>query len=412
MLNKLSFNLMNELNESETKAIQIKKKVFMEGSDVRVEELKEEKNYVLTEDASSALDSVISGDEVYFRDPDGVAMVVRYSENYQNPEDYDEGYKSEYGGDPEELEAAKQAAEEGNVWEFVGVDDDGTETGTVYNIVYGKEELRRMLEDLREVKMIKKLEDNQIEDAKADSIEKGLYSEGEKICKECNKPIAECDCKKDKVEEAAPTDTSKEDRLASLKTQLEKDGDQLADDEKAAIEDEISNLEKELQEGCDKSLNEEYSDRLGGDPEDFISDMKSIRQSIIDNIDVTALGTHLAQQIVEDFIETIDSQMNMVSSKYDLTIDESEETITEETEINVKDLQVIKEQGNVFMLEDKSEGTKYIVGENYNLSEGEIENAEIYENKEDADKDYLDRCEVIKDGEEFNSEEDAETIKK
>ncbi len=475
MLNKLSFNLMNELNESETKAIQIKKKVFMEGSDVRVEELKEEKNYVLTEDASSALDSVISGDEVYFRDPDGVAMVVRYSENYQNPEDYDEGYKSEYGGDPEELEAAKQAAEEGNVWEFVGVDDDGTETGTVYNVVYGKEELRKMLEDLREVKMIKKLEDGQIEDAKADSIEKGLYSEGEEICKECGKPLAECNCKKlneakngdfiiyiktdrgplyvidnettayekekairfptkseadefknefikntnndinlsDKfivaqLKEAAPIDTSKEDKLASLKTQLEKDGDQLADDEKAAIEDEIANLEKELQEGCDKSLKEDYSERLGGYPEDFISDMKSLLYQLR-TIEVENFGTNLAKQIVYDFEETVENQMKMIANKYDLEESEKIEKkpVVEAAQTEVKDLQVIKEQGNVYMLEDKSEGTRYIVGENYNLSEGEIENAEIYESKEEADKDYLDRCEVIKDGEEFNTKEDS-----
>lgn len=411
MLNKLSFNLAKELNESETEAIQIKKKVFMEGSDVRVEELKEEKNYVLTEDASSALDSVISGDEVYFRDPDGVAMVVRYSKNYENPEDYDEGYKSEYGGDPEELEAAKQAAEEGNVWEFVEVDDDGTETGTVYNIVYGKEELRKMLEDLREVKMIKKLEDGQIKDAKADSIEKGLYSEGEKICKECGKPLAECSCKKDKVEEAAPTDTSKEDRLASLKAQLEKDGDQLADDEKAAIEDEIANLEKELQEG-DEPLKEDYSEKLGGYPEDFVSDVNTIKAAL-EAIDTESFGTHLAQQMVMDWIETCDYQIekgNRLASGNEF-YNESEKIekkpVVEAAQTEVKDLQVIKEQGNIYMLEDKSEGTRYIVGENYNLSEGEIENAEIYDTKEEADKDYLDRCEVIKDGEEFNTKEDS-----
>lgn len=51
-------------------------------------------------------------------------------------------------------------------------------------------------------------------------------------------------------------DTSKEDRLASLKTQLEVDGDQLADDEKEAIQNEINQLENELNEACNKKLNE------------------------------------------------------------------------------------------------------------------------------------------------------------
>lgn len=53
-----------------------------------------------------------------------------------------------------------------------------------------------------------------------------------------------------KVEEAAPINSDlkkgKEERLASLKTQLEQDGDQLADDEKAAIEEEIAKLEGEV----------------------------------------------------------------------------------------------------------------------------------------------------------------------
>lgn len=46
----------------------------------------------------------------------------------------------------------------------------------------------------------------------------------------------------------------KEDRLASLRTQLEQDGDQLADDEKEAIQAEIDSLENDLYES--KQLNE------------------------------------------------------------------------------------------------------------------------------------------------------------
>ena len=41
------------------------------------------------------------------------------------------------------------------------------------------------------------------------------------------------------------------------------------------------------------------------------------------------------------------------------------------------------------MLEDDNQ---YIVGENYNEPENIIENAEIYSTKEEADKDYFNRC--------------------
>lgn len=54
---------------------------------------------------------------------------------------------------------------------------------------------------------------------------------------------------KRKINEAAtdlPTEQSDEDRLASLKVQLAKDGDQLADDEKESIEKEIADLEAKL----------------------------------------------------------------------------------------------------------------------------------------------------------------------
>lgn len=53
----------------------------------------------------------------------------------------------------------------------------------------------------------------------------------------------------------------KEDRLAELKTQLECDGDQLADDEKEAIQTEIDSLEKDLYES--KKLKESIAN--GGD---------------------------------------------------------------------------------------------------------------------------------------------------
>lgn len=126
----------------------------------------------------------------------------------------------------------------------------------------------------------------------------------------------------------------KEDRLADLRTQLECDGDQLADDEKEAIQSEINQLENELNEEgaidansevvteeCDKPLKEEYSEKLGGDPEDFISDCQSILE-VLNGIDTESFGTHLAQQMIEEWIEITESQIKMAKSKYNLEEDE------------------------------------------------------------------------------------------
>lgn len=65
------------------------------------------------------------------------------------------------------------------------------------------------------------------------------------------------------------------------------------------------------------------------------------------------------------------------------------------TETKVSDLKNIKSQGNIYMLQDDK---RFIVGENYDEAQGLIENAEIYDNKDEADKDYLDRCDITKDG--------------
>lgn len=346
MLNKLSYNLMNELNEADTNAIEIKKKVFMEGSNVRVEEIPAEeanlekqqineseeakRKEVLNElGTDSTIDKLIAGDELYFRNNDGLALMVRYADTYDQPEDYDEGYIQgwERGADEEfdkvqdeNFAKAKQAAEEGNVWEVLEIDETTLQpNGSVYGYLYGQEELAKFLKEVREVRVVKRLE------------------ESKKICEKCGKEVCECDksinesgedIKKDlnieagsdeeaeldnildtnyndlfdnlddeekeeynkiaatirdlkpkealidvideieskakenglekdllifaylnkgKMNEAAPINSDlkkgKEDRLASLKTQLEVDGDQLADDEKESIEKEIADLE-------------------------------------------------------------------------------------------------------------------------------------------------------------------------
>ena len=139
MLNKLSFNLMNELNESETESYKIKKKVIMESDrdktedcNVELNNSEEPKHETLNEGNSDAVDRLFSGNELYFRNADGTAIMIHYADNYPQPEEYDEGYKTELGGSEEALNAAQQAAENGDVWELVEVDNEGNSTGTIY----------------------------------------------------------------------------------------------------------------------------------------------------------------------------------------------------------------------------------------------------------------------------------------
>lgn len=81
--------------------------------------------------------------------------------------------------------------------------------------------------------------------------------------------------------------------------------------QKDKLEEAVINALKE------NKLDEGYSDKLGGDPQDFISDVNEIKQ-VLTSLDVTKFGSHLAQQMVEEFIDTCDTQMNMTKQKYNL----------------------------------------------------------------------------------------------
>ena len=59
---------------------------------------------------------------------------------------------------------------------------------------------------------------------------------------------------------------------------------------------------------CDKSLTEEYSEKFGGDPEDFIGDLISVKYQL-SKLNLDGFGSHLARQMVEDFIDTCDRQI-------------------------------------------------------------------------------------------------------
>lgn len=618
MLNKLSYNLMNALNESEE--IEVKKITYTANTYLN-ENCKEEKldenietseekdaieerlaslktqlevdgeqladdekeaikaeiaelenqlaedevdNKIMNESApgTDAYDKLVQGDDVYFRNEEGVALLGHYADNYPEPEEYDEGFKPEYGGTEEGLQKAKEAANNKDVWEFMEVFEDTLQPmNEVYAYVYGQDDLMEMLKTLRQVNVVKKLEENQIEDARKDSIEKGLLSEavfeidyapdGEDLSTE-NAVIDSVNKWLDPISDAVEVTVvelngpsgwpvvrlsgNKEEIADFLYSNYNSGEDSLEDIIKSHLVNEAEEIDTEFKVGdvvkvpykygsytpgefteapiidisegryvtveipsklevtmdqlkkwntlgeCDESLKEAYSDKLGGDPSDFVTDVEAIKAKLSE-IDTSGFGSHLAAQMVEDWIETCDYQIekgkrlasgNEFYTEADnrtykdrdeaeyyrnkelyansnlarhreamekakaaceakgIKLDESDEEfktkyaksfknwkdtnpqlsdeeiidilkakqyngeLWEEAkpiaEAEVKGLKEVKNQGNVYMLEDET--NKFIVGENYNADEGLIENAEIYDSKEEADKDYLGRCEI------------------
>lgn len=248
---------------------------------------------------TDAYDKLVQGDDVYFRNEEGVALLGHYADNYPEPEEYDEGFKPEYGGTEEGLQKAKEAAANGDVWEFMEVFEDTLQPmNEVYAYVYGQDDLMEMLKTLRQVNVVKKLEENQIEDARKDSIEKGLISEEEsefKVGDVVKVPYKYGSYTPGEFTEAPIIDIS-EGRYVTVEIP-------------SKLEVTMDQLKKWNTLGeCDESLKEAYSDKLGGDPSDFVSDVETIKAKLSE-IDTSGFGSHLAAQMVEDWIETCDYQI-------------------------------------------------------------------------------------------------------
>lgn len=119
--------------------------------------------------------------------------------------------------------------------------------------------------------------------------------------------------------------------------------------------------------------------------------------TIADDLDQDLANEYLEAQQLTQFMDKLVPIKDTITA---YSVNESEELIEEE---KVSDkLTEVKSQGNVYMLQDND---KYIVGEDYNKEENLIENAEIYENKEEADKDYFSRCDITRDGEQVDPTE-------
>lgn len=91
-----------------------------------------------------------------------------------------------------------------------------------------------------------------------------------------------------------------------------------------------------INEGAE--LKESYSERLGGDPSDFISDLEELKAKLYE-IDTDKFGSKLAAQMVDDFISTCDSQIGMTESRYHLNPndDKFEEPVNESVNVVTSD---------------------------------------------------------------------------
>lgn len=97
--------------------------------------------------------------------------------------------------------------------------------------------------------------------------------------------------------------------------------------------------------GESEKLKEEYSEKLGGDPEDFIKDVETIKAKL-EEIDTNSFGAKLSQQMVWDWIETCDSQISMAKSRF---LGESEKKKLNEDEDTVHKMKDCTDDVEVIM---------------------------------------------------------------
>lgn len=485
MLNKLSFNIFNELNESETEKYKIKKKVLIESNGVKT--INEDLSAKITFECNECGHVWDETFEDYFTDEDDLYEVLESGEMDCPNCGGNDVYYTDYDILNEEVKSICEKCGK-EPCECKTLNEDNNE----------KEER------LASLKIQLEKDGDQLADDEKEAIEKEIAELEKEVIKESSNPEADEKVGGDYNEFIEELQNFRQLMVDQVDVQSTKLASEIIMDTIEEYDDIIRNYERQKDieiEGAmnESSLTEEYSEKLGGDPADFVSDVESIKATL-EAIDTSSFGTHLAQQMVEDWIETCERQIqkgkrlasddefysesslaedsiedakndsikkglysesstslrerfkkfldNNVKNKdynFDAYIDDlttqygntgtleyelsksesksgkpelfnySEEdlkelgyNLEEAEEMQVKNLQVIKEQGNVYMLQD--ENKKMIVGENYNPDEGMIENAEVYENKDEADKDYLNRCEILKGGEKLKSNKNSDEL--
>lgn len=76
-------------------------------------------------------------------------------------------------------------------------------------------------------------------------------------------------------------------------------------------------LNENVSKNIMNKLNEGYVEEIGGEPEDFIHDMEELKK-YLNLFNVSKFGTHLASQILIDFVETLYDKIETTKEKYNL----------------------------------------------------------------------------------------------
>ena len=136
------------------------------------------------------------------------------------------------------------------------------------------------------------------------------------------------------------------------------------------------NENKEIKE--DETLEEDYSQRIGGDPEDYIIDLRYLLREI-KTIETENLTTGLAKEIVTDFEDKLESQIRQTIYKYELDSIYNEDGTKKEA---TNEQAVVESKKEKSLCEESFQ--KVIEGfykERYKtLKEVKIDNIEINEN--------------------------------
>lgn len=117
-------------------------KFFEESKEVKTEA-------VSNEEVDKAFEEIVYNDGViYGQLVTGEYASICRTDDYERPEDYDEGYLPKYGGSQEELDAAIEAYEDGDVYIIDVVDkDDIDNIDYIYAYIYGDKDLKYYLKN-------------------------------------------------------------------------------------------------------------------------------------------------------------------------------------------------------------------------------------------------------------------------
>ncbi len=139
----------------------------------------------------------------------------------------------------------------------------------------------------------------------------------------------------DKINESV--DKEKEDRIATLRTQLEKDGDQLADDEKEAIQKEIDELEKDAYGVKTEDIDREVQDKVEEVEDENKMDKAKELIEVIFGMDSLEETREAAKRELSEMITPKETEvLNVADSESAEEINESKE-IVENKKLNESD---------------------------------------------------------------------------